>query len=80
MISKDQTMVAILMDFVPNEVPKEISVKHENCGKEGQQIEDHTAHDGEDHPEEEVFKQLSNTMLIKNQECSRLLRTSPSEV
>ena len=53
MISKDQTMVAILIDIAPNEVPKEISVKHETAGKKASRFEDHTAHGGEDHPEEE---------------------------
>ena len=30
---KDQTVVSILMDFVPDEVHKEISMKHETAGK-----------------------------------------------
>ena len=31
-------MVAILMDIVPNEVPKEISVKHETAGKKASRL------------------------------------------
>ena len=35
---KDQTMVSILMDFVPDEVHKEISMMHETAGKEASSL------------------------------------------
>ena len=35
---KDQTMVSILMDFVPDEVQKEISMKHETGGKKASSL------------------------------------------
>ena len=35
---KDQTMVSILMDFVPDEVHKEISMKHETAGKKASSL------------------------------------------
>ena len=35
---KDQTMVSILMDFVPDEVHKEISMKHDTAGKKASSL------------------------------------------
>ena len=35
---KDETMVSILMDFVPGEVHKEISMKHETAGKKASSL------------------------------------------
>ena len=35
---KDQTMVSILMDFLPDEVHKQISMKHETAGKKASSL------------------------------------------
>ena len=50
---KNQKMVSILMDFVPDEVHKEISMKHETTGKKASSLKTIQLTDGEDHPEGE---------------------------